>query len=411
MIFSKLPQLDKLMVLLIILFPLFLITGPFLADLCVSILGLFAIYKIYKEIKIFIKIYKIFTIYLAWCLYLIFNSFISNDPSLSLESSLFYFRFGFFVLAIFYIDSIFPASKKYYFYAIMFFLLVLNLDGLFQFFFGYNLLGSTYDGYRISGFFGEEKILGSYIVRILPVFIAFYLYQTEDNDKIKILFLITLLLSMLLIFLSGERTAFILLVILFGVLFFFIKSLKRINIFLITLSFFTFLSLSLFNNKFYERMVTLTFIQLQEVNYINFSNAHKQHYSSAIKMFYSNPITGIGTKLFRVECKKEQYYSERACSTHPHNTYIQLLAETGIIGTIPIAMVFILTFYYYLKTLFKKFISKNFSYNEYFTIILCAVLINFWPIIPSGNFFNNWLSAIYYYPLGFVLSYINSQKK
>ena len=30
------------------------------------------------------------------------------------------------------------------------------------------------------------------------------------------------------------------------------------------------------------------------------------------------------------------------CSTHPHNIYIQLLAETGIIGTLPIIILFLL---------------------------------------------------------------------
>jgi hypothetical protein len=31
------------------------------------------------------------------------------------------------------------------------------------------------------------------------------------------------------------------------------------------------------------------------------------------------------------------------------------------------------------------------------------LFINLFPFAPAGNFFNNWMSMIYYYPLGFYL--------
>ena len=38
---------------------------------------------------------------------------------------------------------------------------------------------------------------------------------------------------------------------------------------------------------------------------------------------------------------------------------------------------------------------------EYF--ILITFVINLWPLLPSGNFFNNWLSFIIFFPLGFYI--------
>ena len=63
-----------------------------------------------------------------------------------------------------------------------------------------------------------------------------------------------------------------------------------------------------------------------------FSYVHEQHYKSALTMFMDNKLLGVGPKLFREYCLKDDYYFNQGCTTHPHNYYIQLLAETGVIG-------------------------------------------------------------------------------
>ena len=35
--------------------------------------------------------------------------------------------------------------------------------------------------------------------------------------------------------------------------------------------------------------------------------------------------------------------------------------------------------------------------------LLIAVFINLWPLIPTGNFFNNWLSMLYFIPISYYL--------
>ena len=42
-------------------------------------------------------------------------------------------------------------------------------------------------------------------------------------------------------------------------------------------------------------------------------------------------------------------------------------------------------------------------------MILTGLFINLWPIVPSGNFFNNWLSVMIFFPIGF-LKYFFKQK-
>ena len=65
-------------------------------------------------------------------------------------------------------------------------------------------------------------------------------------------------------------------------------------------------------------------------------------------MFKDKPIVGHGSGLFRFLCEDDKYYfNSLSCSTHPHNFYIQLLAENGILGLlIPLFYLFIIKFFY-----------------------------------------------------------------
>ena len=75
----------------------------------------------------------------------------------------------------------------------------------FSIFFGYNIIGLAYEQGRASSFFGEEKILGSYISRLLP-FSLIYL-SIKYKNHINIQFLSILSLFLLTVVLTGERVA------------------------------------------------------------------------------------------------------------------------------------------------------------------------------------------------------------
>ena len=124
-------------------------------------------------------------------------------------------------------------------------------------------------------------------------------------------------------------------------------------------------------------------------------------------MYLDNKLFGVGTKMYRKLCQKEKYYvNEFSCTTHPHNFYFQLLAENGLIGFFGILTIFIYT----LIIIFKKIYYINFQKDnivEYSSLmILIGLFINFWPVVPSGNFFNNWLSIMIFFPLGFLKYFI-----
>ena len=71
-------------------------------------------------------------------------------------------------------------------------------------------------------------------------------------------------------------------------------------------------------------------------------------------------------------------------------------------------MLLLIVFIYFIREIFlsKKKNDTQISFDKIQVsnaIAISAIFINIWPIAPSGNFFNNWLSMIYFYPVGFYL--------
>ena len=93
-IFFRIP------VALFSLIPFFLITGPFLSDLSVSLISLlFLIYCVKrKNFSYFNNNY--FYFFLIFWFYIIFNTLVNNFNLDSLKISFSYFRYGIFVIAV-----------------------------------------------------------------------------------------------------------------------------------------------------------------------------------------------------------------------------------------------------------------------------------------------------------------------
>ena len=126
-------------------------------------------------------------------------------------------------------------------------------------------------------------------------------------------------------------------------------------------------------------------------------------YISAFRIFLDNKFFGVGPRQFRDECKN-YIVSEYSCHTHPHNTYLELLSEGGIFAFLIVAGIFIYILYLSLKHfVFKFYIHKKEIFNDFEICLLSAVIISLWPFSPSGSFFNNWMSIVYYYPIGILL--------
>ena len=409
--------IENSMIFLILIFPIALIAGPLFINIITSILAIYTLILLpFSKLVKRIFSHKISIIIIFFSIYLIFNSLISGEPLFSLGSSLFYLRFLLFSIGLAYL--LIKNSKLiiWFGYSLWFCFIILVIDGYFQFIFGYNIFGwEKYDPIRISSFFREELILGSYLSRLLPLcfFLIFFLNQDNIKKIIFIFFCILLIFIDILIYLTGERTAFVFLFLITIGIILTVPYFRLLRIITFGISLVSIFIISLSNNSIKERMIDFTLEQsgiisgknydMQEFNkFVAFSPAHQLHYESSYYIFIDSPLLGQGPKMFRKLCKKEQY-KPQGCSSHPHHTYMQLLAETGLIGAIPVLVIFLIISY----QLFKQFIYINFIKKNYMDPRLALLLISFfvtlWPIAPSGNFFGSWLNSVYYLPLGFYL--------
>jgi O-antigen ligase len=398
----------KIFSLLIYIYPLLLITGPFLPDLLVSISAIFYIYILLRDYKN-IHYDKIFIFFIFFYTICIISSIFSENIIFSLKSSIPYIRHILFVYFIIYLTNKGYVSLKFFFYFFLISYTIIVLDGFYQYFFDVNLFGfPKSSSNRLSSFLNEEYVLGSYLVRMIPVLCGLILLQEHIIYKNKLIIInIYILISGVLILLSGERAALSLFILFAFILFASYKIDFYKKIISLIIIFIPIVLIILFNPLIKDRIVSQTYKTItSEIKIENFTDSqYRYHFKSGIEMFKDKILIGQGPKMYRLICKNKKYnINQYSCTTHPHNTYVQLLAEVGIIGFLVIISFLI----YFLFILFKDFYYyyfKNILIQSNIKIMfISAILLNLWPFVTTGNFFNNWISMMYYFPLIFLLN-------
>ena len=123
-------------------------------------------------------------------------------------------------------------------------------------------------------------------------------------------------------------------------------------------------------------------------------------------MFEKNKLFGQGPYAFRYYC--ENKVQDKVCKGgHPHNSYLQLLIETGLVGT----LYFLIPLFFLLILQIKLSLKKNSDVKNYnlITIFSCAVFLILWPINQHGNIFNNWLNISYYFLFSVYIHFLRKE--
>ena len=440
---------DKLLILIYFLFPFLLCISIFLTDFFASVAGLVVIYIFISKINFynFIKpIKKEIYLFLFFFIIIIISLIFSNNFKASFPSSFFYFRYILFSLGLYYL------LKKYKFMidvltvSLVSCLILICIDSMLQFFtyqnlFRYNL--PNINGLKIdndpnitryvTSFFDQEKKLGSFVVRLLPFIISLtFLYNNLRKYKLD---LIIIIFSGIIIFFTTERTALFLYIVFCFFYFLIINYKSLFLIFILSASIIFFETNEAFFNKYifgtlnqigfserigidsYGNSVSNLIIKKENRKIYYYSEEHENLSYTGLKIFEKNILTGSGIKNFYSTCydlieetKQElknpdglhRRNNSLVCSTHPHNTYIQLLSDIGILGFMLISFIFINILLNSLKIVYLGNFKNNPHVSAYYLVNI-GIILNLLPFIPSGSFFNNWICYIIFYPIGYWL--------
>ena len=394
----------------------FLIWGPFFPDLIVSISALFFLFYVIMNKKFYFFNNKPLIIFFIFCIYSILLSiFVAEDTILSFESTLFYFRIGVFSCFVWYLIDKDKSILTFFYYALVLCFLALIIDGYIQYFTGINLAGFKISGIRVSSFFGDELIMGSYLSRLFPLLFAFFLIKKKQKYEIYFIGILFILVDVL-IFITGERAAFFFLNLSTIFIIILIKEYQKFRLITFIIAIICIFILSLNSPNLTDRMFKVPaqdmgFIESSKKSLI-FSKSHDSLFRTAYNMYKDRPIFGHGPKMFRLICKNKKYAEGiNPCMAHPHNFYVQLLAETGIIGFLFLFSALVYVIYTALRQFKSIIFRQKRPLTDYQVCLLAGILITVWPLTTNGNFFNNWLMIVYSLPVGFYLQSFYGKNK
>ena len=380
---------------LIYFLPISMIIGNMFLNINVLLIDSLFVYLFFKE-KIFIKYKKLLFFFLIFASLLLVNIYFSVNYFLSSKAVLGLLRYYILFFAIYYClenSKNFENNFSKVCFVVICFVL---FDTLLQYFTGKDLFNYEINishGSRLSGPFGDEYIVGSFISKII-FFSLLFISNFKKNFVLASLFLF---LGLLVTILSNERAASIMLFISILIFIIFFRpqnNLKFFFIFIIILS--TFLLVKK-NQSIYNH-----FYIIVKKHYAD--NHWKAHFLTSIEIFKNKKILGSGIKTFKVECNNPEYsdinskYSDSRCANHPHNIYFEVLSDGGLLFFISFITVNLFIGLRYFRMLCK---NKN---NIKQLFIFCSFFILFWPLQTTGSFFSTWNGIFYWISLAFIVN-------
>jgi|688.fasta_scaffold177658_2 O-antigen ligase len=310
----------------------------------------------------------------------------------------------------------------------------LSLNIFLQHLIGFDILGHPpFDG-RYNGLFESEAIAGSYLQKF-SLFAIFSILLFKSNKNIN--FFLTIFIINLLalgILMSLDRMPFI--IYLFSHLVLIILSKKFRLRFLISFVTIIFLFLILFNNY---SIIKKRYLSLyNEINFFNFKESifllnkkietvispnqirndkielsgdydYLRIFNAAYEVFLTNPIIGSGVKSFGIKCPELKIKNQNLnCLSHPHNIYLEILVNQGIIGIL-IFIVFLIILLK--KNYFGKLLKKNTNEKNLLSIIFLTLLIaELLPIRSFGSIFQTVNGTIFWFFLALASSKFYNKK-
>ena len=392
---------------LLALFPISFIAGNLIINLITVLLIISSIFFYNKEI-FKIKFYFLDKIIILFFFLVLLSGIVSaigfylddswKSPFRTILRSSLFFRYFLLYLVLRYLIENRIINLKFFFITCALSTLFVSFDIFYQYKFGQDIFGfETVWERKLSGPFGDELIAGGFIQRFsLFSFFVLPLFFTEKSKQFsKYVIPVLFIIFFTAIILSGNRMPLLLFVFSIFLILLLTKQARRF--FLPFIVIFTVIFSIIFN--FNSEVKT------------NFKNLHKQiskismimlnkdlgqerippyfkEFSSFYETWKLNKFIGGGIKTFRYYCHLRDNIDKNSdfiCNMHPHNYYLEILTETGLVGLFLCISIFSIILYI---SFFKKyFIASPLQKNNIIVPFIFLFLTEIFPLKSTGSFF------------------------
>ena len=430
-LFSKINlNKENYLSLLLALFPLSFIAGNMIININIILLILSAIILFKKEVfklKNFFIDKLIFIYFFIILITAVINDFYFFSERIAwkgyfstiLKSVLFLKYLLLYVVIRFLTEKNIFQFKHFFVFSSLAVLFV-SFDIFYQFLNGKDIFGFAGQGRKLSGPFGDELIAGGFIQRyslfaffLIPIFFKDHNLNKYNKYLIPVLFII--FFSSLV--LSGNRMPTLLFLFSIFLILVFQKNTRKFLLpFLIIFSIIfsiLFKSNELIRNNFlnlYGQVSIITKLTIEK----DFFNKNSPQYLKEFTTFYHtwlmNKYIGGGIKNFRYYCHYRPSIEKNAkfiCNMHPHNYYLEILTETGIVGFLIITLIFLnITFLSLVK---KYFFTSNLKNNNIIIPFIFLFLAEIFPLKSTGSFFTTGNSTYIFLIIGILIGIIRRE--
>ena len=369
--------------------PMFMLIERSPGDAWLSLCGLiFLGHCITSQNWSWIKVFWVKFTFLFWAVCIV-SALLSELPIYSLGEAIAWFRFPLFAFAccFYFCKSI----EIFYAMAISMLIGLLLMTGILI----AEILIVGPQSFRLSWPYGDLTP-GNYLAKAcLPIFCVLVAIAVANKGKLSSIAAIISIITISVSIFAGERINLISRV--FGGMLAGLSWKPKLLPYsiLICIEFAAVFGVFLFNEGLASRFGTQFVSQLP----IHSESHYMQVWRGGIIAFQESPIIGIGPDVYRKSCPSlTEGIDNVDCQTHPHNFYIQLAGETGIIGLVSGCLMIG-------SIIFACFSYRRVDKNNIFTAVAYVVpLAVFFPLKSTGDFFGQWNNLFMWSAVAFALA-------
>lgn len=333
--------------------------------------------------------------------------------------SLFFLRYVLLYIVLRYLIEKNILNLKYFFIASFFGTLFVSFDIIYQFVNGEDIFGYKGIKNNLAGPFGNELIAGGYIQRfsIFSFFLIPLFYQQNFSRYLNYLIPILFIIFFITIILSGNRMPLLFFLFSTSLIIIFNKQTRKFflpALLVTTVIFYLFINLNSKVNEnfraFYDQISKMTVIVIEKDLKNNYVPPYLREFLTFYDTWLMHKYIGGGIKNFRYYCHKRPNIdknSKSICNMHPHNYYLEILTETGIVGFSLITLAFLTIIH---LTLIKKYLlTSALNKNKIIVPFIFLFLAEIFPIKSTGSFFTTGNATYLFIIIGILIGLMRKE--